>query len=102
MADIIKTNMEQVLTGGGGTIRIDDTTEYDDLKILSIIPEAATVFETLTVVGPDGVEADAMASVATGGRNLTDMVAGVTYVAGTNSYFKNIKLTSGAITCNKA
>lgn len=102
MADIIKTNLEQVLTGGGGTFRIDDTTEYDDLKVLSIIPESATIITNLTVVGPDGVEIDATASIASGGRNLTTMVPGCTYVAGTNSYFKLIKLSSGEITCNKA
>jgi len=102
MPDIIKTNLEQVLAGGGGTIRIDDTAEYDDLKILSIIPEADAVFTTLTIVGPDGIEFDATSSIASGGRNLTDMVANVTYMAGVNSYFKKIKLASGAISCNKA
>lgn len=101
MADIIKTTADQVITGGGGTIRIDDTTQYNNLKILSIIPESDATFDTLEVVGPDGVVADAKLSVASGGRNLGTMVADKLYVAGTNSYFKTIKLSGGAITCNK-
>ena len=102
MPDIIKTNMEQVLTGGGGTFRIADANPHDDLKVLSIIPESATVIAALTVVGPDGVETDVTASIASGGRGLSAMVPNVAYMAGTNSYFKLIELTSGEITCNKA
>jgi hypothetical protein len=101
MADIIKTTADQVITGGGGTIRIDDTSTYGDLKILSIIPEADATFDTLEVVGPDGVVTDATLTIAQGGRNLGSMVANSLYVAGSNSYFKTIKLSGGAITCNK-
>lgn len=97
MADKIVTTLEQYLVGGSGTRRIADTTDRDNLKILAICPESATVMTTLTVVGPDGVEKNALDTIANGGRNLGSMVAGVTYTAGVNSYFKRIKLTSGAV-----
>lgn len=102
MADIIKTNYQQYLVGGSGAIRITDTTEYDNLKVLTIIPEEDCTFDTLVVVGPDGEESDATASIASGGRNLGTMKAGNIYTAGENSYFKTIKLGSAVgITCHR-
>lgn len=101
MAEIIKTTFEQYVGQGGGTFRISDTTEYDDLKVLSIMPESDSTVDILTIVGPDGVEFDGTASLASGGRNLTTLKANIPYSAGANSYFKTIKLSAGEISCNK-
>lgn len=94
----IVTTLEGTLTGVMGTSRITDTTEHDDLVVFSIVPESDTVINELTHVGPNGEQTDATSAA---GRNLGSLTAGRIYLAGKDSYFKKIKLTSGSISIHQ-
>lgn len=79
-----------------GTFRIADTATYTGVYY-SIIPESATVIDTLTVTLADGTTTVNAKTV----RGLTAMAAGIPYFPGAGCYFSTIKLTSGIIVANK-
>jgi len=95
MADKIVTTLEGYIVGGSGSFRIADTVPRTNVKVLSIWAEQATTLTTLTHVDPAGVETNAIAT-----RGLSAMAATGLYTAGVNSYFKNITLATGSISCN--
>lgn len=95
MATKITTTQEGILVGGSGTFRITDTNPHEGLKVLSIWVEADATFTKLTHVDPNGTETNAINT-----RTLGNMAASGLYSAGINSYFKEITLSAGTISCN--
>lgn len=89
-------NISNTIATNEGSTRITDTSTYTGIYY-SIIPETATVIDTLTLTKADGTTIDAKTV-----RNLGSLVATIPYLAGGDgSYFSTIKLTSGAIVANK-